>query len=229
MKVVLLPGLDGTGILFKPFIDSLPNDVKTLVISYPPDIKLDYEELVEFVISELPEDNCILVAESFSGPIAHQVVLQKLKNVKSVIYVATFLGSPRRYLLRISHLLPTKFIFAVSIPNFIIKRLLFNFATNEQVINLFKQSIRQVSPDVLSFRLNQLAKLPNDHGISKIRASYIQASDDKLISKSCIEAFKKVFDNINVFHVKGSHFILQTNPSACAEIVANEIRYITSN
>jgi hypothetical protein len=35
MKIVLLPGLDGTGILFKPFIEALPNGIDVLVISYP--------------------------------------------------------------------------------------------------------------------------------------------------------------------------------------------------
>jgi len=47
MKVVLLPGLDGTGILFKPFIDALPSEANIQVISYPSATKLSYQELTE--------------------------------------------------------------------------------------------------------------------------------------------------------------------------------------
>ncbi len=36
-----------------------------------------------------------------------------------------------------------------------------------------------------------------------------------------------MFNNLRIFKVKGSHFILQTNPVACAEIVAHELRLIT--
>ena len=42
MKVVLLPGLDGTGILFKPFIEALPKNIETLVVSYPRTKKQKY-------------------------------------------------------------------------------------------------------------------------------------------------------------------------------------------
>lgn len=43
MKVVLLPGLDGTGVLFKPLIDVLSSEINVQIISYPPDEKLgDY-------------------------------------------------------------------------------------------------------------------------------------------------------------------------------------------
>ncbi len=45
MNLVLLPGLDGTGELFRPFIEILPKDINALVISYPGNIKLSYEEL----------------------------------------------------------------------------------------------------------------------------------------------------------------------------------------
>jgi hypothetical protein len=41
MKVVLLPGLDGTGILFKPFIEVLSSEIIVQVISYPTEKKIE--------------------------------------------------------------------------------------------------------------------------------------------------------------------------------------------
>jgi len=226
MKVVLLPGLDGTGTLFKPLIDALPKGVEVLVISYPPDIKLNYDELVEFVVGKLPEEDFILIGESFSGPIAYQVALRIPKNIKSVIFVATFLDNPRPFLLGLSRLLPTSLIFSLPIPDFIIKSFLFNKTVSKRIVDLFKESLEQVSYGVLSFRLKQIGLLTENHDICNIKASYIQAAGDKLVSRNCVNAYKKAFNSIEIFQVEGPHFVLQTNPIACAEIVVNEINYV---
>lgn len=227
MKIVLLPGLDGTGILFQPFVEALPDDVEILVISYPSNLKLNYDELVNYVMNQLPEDNFILVGESFSGPIAYQLTLRIPENIKSVIFVATFIDNPRPFLLNLSRLFPPGLILVI--PNFVIKLFLLGSNINKHIISLFKQSVKQVSPEVLSFRLQEIAKLPNKHHSSKIRALYIQATNDKLVPKNCVNAFKISFNNIRIFEVKGPHFILQANPKACADIVTNEIHLITNS
>jgi hypothetical protein len=46
----MLPGLDGTGLLFRPLIDVLPVTLKPIVINFPSDKKLGYEDLVHLVI-----------------------------------------------------------------------------------------------------------------------------------------------------------------------------------
>jgi hypothetical protein len=40
MKLVFLPGFDGTGNLFKPLLDIFPDSIETLIISYPTDKNL---------------------------------------------------------------------------------------------------------------------------------------------------------------------------------------------
>jgi pimeloyl-ACP methyl ester carboxylesterase len=222
MKVVLLPGLDGTGILFKPLIDALPDEFDILVISYPANKKLNYSELVELVINQLPEEKFILVGESFSGYIAYQVAISKPKNLISVIFVATFLENPRPLLLGLFSWLPGNLILSAPIPNFIVKKYLFGMAVNKNMTGLFKQSIKQVSPHVLSYRLQEIEKLQRSHQFCEIRAIYIQATDDRLVPKRCVASFKKMFKNINVIKIEGAHFVLQTNPLACMKIIVNE-------
>ncbi len=229
MKVVLLPGLDGTGWLFKPFIDALPNDIDTLVISYPPDLKLSYAQLVDFVISQLPMEKFILVAESFSGPIAYQIASRNLENLKSVIFVATFLENPNRFLLSMSNLLPTFFVKSMPIPNIFVKWLLVGMNANKQILGLFKKSIKKVSSEVLLFRLKEIGNLVKSSNSCEIESIYIQATDDKLVPKKCVDAFKKQFNNLKVFKIEGSHLILQSNPLSCAEIVMNEIEVVEAN
>lgn len=226
MKIVLLPGLDGTGVLFKPFIDALPNDIDTLIIDYPINEKLSYSELVNFVIDQLPNEKFVLLGESFSGPIAYQIALLKPDKVVSIIFVATFLSSPRNFLLKLSSFLPTSFILSLPMPDFIIKLLLLGDSSGIETVSLFKQSIKQVPPRILSFRLQEIANLPNSRQLCGINSIYIQAIDDRLVPNDCVKDFKVMFNNLKIFTVKGSHFILQANPVACAEIVANEMRFI---
>ena len=70
-RLVLLPGLDGTGLLFEPLLRALPKEIEATVIRYPGDQRLSYDELLEFLRDQLPRDTpFILLGESFSGPLA---------------------------------------------------------------------------------------------------------------------------------------------------------------
>jgi surfactin synthase thioesterase subunit len=48
-RLVLLPGMDGTDLLFEPLLDALPAEWEPTVVRYPPDEALEYEALLEVV------------------------------------------------------------------------------------------------------------------------------------------------------------------------------------
>lgn len=84
MKLILLPGLDGTGRLFAPLIKILPSHYSPLVVAYPHDETLSYAALIDYVQGLIPkEESHILVAESFSGPIAINLASSNPPNLKS--------------------------------------------------------------------------------------------------------------------------------------------------
>ncbi len=229
MKIVLLPGLDGTGILFKPLIESLPSDIEPLIISYPNNKKMNYDELVNYVINKITgNEDFILIGESFSGPVAYQIALRHPENLKSVIFVASFLSNPRNIILKLCNFLPMGLLFSLPIPDFIIRTFLFGKEINEQLISLFRESLKKVPASILSHRLGEIAKLHNKYLHCGTRAVYIQATNDKLVPSKSAKVFKDVMDNLSVYEVNGPHFILQANPSACAEIITNEVRLISS-
>src|ERR1700677_3088878 len=69
--LVLLPGLDGTGILSRQFVDAIGESVETQIIAYPTDQPLGYAELEKLVREALPRDRpYVVLGESFSGPVA---------------------------------------------------------------------------------------------------------------------------------------------------------------
>ena len=73
-KLILLPGLDGTGGMFGPLLAVLPAGVDARVIAYPPDQVLTQGQLAGRVADELAGAGAVvLVAESYSGVVALHV------------------------------------------------------------------------------------------------------------------------------------------------------------
>ncbi len=212
MKIVLLPGLDGTGKLFKPFIEALPKSIETEIISYDKQKRQSYQELIDFVISKLPQDNYILLAESFSGYIAYKIALKKPKNLKHIIFVATFLKNPRPILLNFILYSP---ILYLPLPKFLIKLLFFDFSTNNSTIELFQDVIKKIPIKILYFRLHEIKKLKLENKKLTLPVTFIQANNDQLVPKNSINDWKSICKKINLFQIDGKHFILQSNPNMC--------------
>jgi pimeloyl-ACP methyl ester carboxylesterase len=161
----------------------------------------------------LPSDDFILVAESFSGFIAYQIGLKKPQNLKHIILVATFLQNPRPILLK---LIPNSYVLSLPIPKIIIKLFFLGFSTDVKTINLFQKVIKTVSPNVLYFRLQEIKKLKL---IEEKITLPITANDDQLVLKKSLKEWGKVCSNLKIFQVDGKHFILQSNPKRCTEII----------
>ncbi|MBT5934787.1 alpha/beta hydrolase [Sulfurimonas sp.] len=224
MKLVLLPGLDGTGKLFAPLIEALPSSIDIQVITYPLNKEQSYNELIEYVKQNLPEEEFVLLAESFSGPIAYQVALSKPKQLKSLILVATFLENPRPFLLKF---IPSSRVLALPIPTILSRIFFLGFSVKTKVIELFNKAIKTVSPSVIQYRLKEITQLKPSSQKVKLKTTYIQASNDKLVPSKSLQDWQKVCDEIDIFTVKGEHFILQANSIRCAEVVTEAVRLIT--
>ena len=224
MKLVLLPGLDGTGKLFEPLIEALPPSIDVQVITYPLNKKQSYTELIEYVKQKLPTEDFVLLAESFSGPIAYQVALAKQKHLKGLILVATFLENPRPILLKF---IPSSRIFALQIPTVLSRMFFLGISVKIKTIELFNEAIKTVSPSVIQYRLKEITQLKPSSQTIKLKTTYIQASNDKLVPSKSLKDWQKVCDDIEVFKIKGEHFILQTNAIRCAEVVTEAVRLIT--
>jgi pimeloyl-ACP methyl ester carboxylesterase len=97
--LVLLPGLDGTGILFKPLIAALPPEVSTVVVAYPGEQPLGYAELLPVVLAALPTEHAfVLLGESFSGPLAVMAAATRPPGLVGLVLCATFVQNPHPYI-----------------------------------------------------------------------------------------------------------------------------------
>ena len=220
-KLILLPGLDGTGNLFEPLINEIQNERSIEVISYPLNEALTYSELVSFVGNKIENENSIyIVAESFSGVIALNL-LKKYKNkIEGIILVASFITPPHKHLLKLSSLLPVKSLLKFEIPNFLIRRYCLGSEVAESVIIKFKSIIKLVNPNVLVHRINEIKKLTNKELLSNnsCKITYIQALNDKLVQNRCLKELSSVV-TLETEVVAGPHFLLQAKPKECAKII----------
>jgi pimeloyl-ACP methyl ester carboxylesterase len=95
--LVLMPGLDGTGLLFERFVSALPPDIRTCIIEYPKGT-VPLEKYAAVVAERLPSGRVVLLAESFSGIVALYLLRNHHVLAEKVIFVASFGSTPQRYL-----------------------------------------------------------------------------------------------------------------------------------
>ena len=65
-SLILLPGLDGTGLVFEPLLKHLPATIEPVFVRYPGDTPMSFQEHIDFAGARLPDDKpFVLLAESF--------------------------------------------------------------------------------------------------------------------------------------------------------------------
>ena len=231
MQIILLPGMDGTGLLFEPFIRELskhiPEDLSVQAISYPCDQDLNYMQLIDYVRSRLPtEEEIILVAESFSGPIGFAMATEQPNKIRAIVFVATFLSPPKGLI----WMLPPRLmatLMGIPLPIFFLKLLLFEQGTANETVTLFRTASGKVKRSVLAMRMRETTGLRIKRRSLEMPCAYIRAANDRLISGSHAEEFRIIAPHIRLFTIPGPHFIMHARPEQCAQVVGEYLKQIT--
>ena len=80
MRLLMLPGLDGSGKLFRPLLQVLPSHLKAQVTPYPADRVLSYDALVAFVRRGFPRgEPFVLLGEWLADRSALNAFFRRLK------------------------------------------------------------------------------------------------------------------------------------------------------
>ena len=100
-NLVLLPGLDGTEVFFRPFLAALPPSIRPLVVTYPRSGPNDYKTLLQLVLEKVAHlPTFFLLGSSFSGPLAILLAAAHPARLRGLILSATFLRAPKPHLTR---------------------------------------------------------------------------------------------------------------------------------
>jgi pimeloyl-ACP methyl ester carboxylesterase len=224
----MLPGLDGTGQVFEPLLQQLPEEIEAQVVRYPADRVMSFQEHVDFARKQLPRKRpFVLLAESFSGPIGLQILSDPPENLKGVILVATFARHPTPFFLDAALYLPQKLILNLFTKTFLGRFLCLGGAPSESV-NIFQKALKSVKLNVLSNRLKILAELPPPPEISFSGPSlYLQAKNDRLVPERATGPLQQLLPLLQIEQLPGPHITLLAHPETGARIISNFISGLT--
>ena len=228
-KVVLLPGMDGTGELFVPFIEALPAPFETITAHFPPDSCLSYSQLGGIVQPLLPvSEPFVLLAESFSTPLALQCAAAKPPNLKGLVICAGFATSPVRGWKHSILRLLVPLLFRFDLPTSLARRLLVGSDAPSALLTRVKSAISSVQPVVLSDRLRSILDCDARAELARINVPvlYLLAANDRLVPAWCSEDMNKIRPEMVIVAIYGPHLLLQREPRQTANAVANFIRQL---
>ncbi|MEM9402780.1 MAG: alpha/beta hydrolase [Pseudomonadota bacterium] len=219
MKLICLPGLNGTTQLFDPFIERLPSVIEATTISYPTDRILDYAELESLVQTTLPADeDYVLLGESFSSPLAVRLAAAQPSMLKGLILVCSFVSNPIPLAARLAPtigLLPTRGWLARTASRALLG------ATDPTVQTRLLTAVESVDSEVLHARLRMIVDLDASGALAAIRVPtlYLRALGDRLVGAAAMAEVARGLHGLRVESIAGPHLLLQERPDESADAV----------
>ncbi len=223
--LVVLPGLDGTDVFFRPFLELLPGWIQPLVVSYPPVGANAYEDLLRLVrgqVAGLPR--YFVLGSSFSGPLAVMLAAAEPDRVRGVILSATFLRAPARVLpwFRVAAVGPVFWAFRTvrRIPVWTLRK-------REDPFRLAKaETWRRVSARALAARLRAVLGVDVRERWRRCEppALCLTFADDKVVPPWCAEEILRGRPATRMVTVPGGHLAMCKDPARWTREV---VRFMT--
>ena len=219
--LVLLPGLDGTGKLFTEFLRVLDLNISTLVVAYPKDIPMNYDQLEALVTAALPADRpFVLLGESFSGPLAIRIAARRPAALVGLILCVTFASNPYPWAGTWARPL-AKFLPLKSLPRWVRAPLMWGSASPKRAPRQSERAMAGVSAAVVRQRIAALLAVDETAALVHISAPTLVlcATRDRVVSKAATLTIMRGIAHAQRVDIDGPHLLLQTCPEECAAAV----------
>ena len=216
MKLILLPGLDGSGELFQDLLGALGPDIDFEVWPLPTDGEQTPVVLANRLHSRLEMESAgvLLLAESYSGRIAFELSRLSPGKVRGLILVASFLGRPRK-VLRLLSLFPLRLFPWNTPPRWALRLFCLGWNSPPKLLSRVQEAIKEIPSLLLAERVVQVLRLAPPTDRSEVRCLYLQAQSDRLIPRRQFREVQKWLPNSEIEVVSGPHFLLQAKPQEC--------------
>lgn len=225
VHLVLLPGMDGTEVLFGPLLRSLPDWLHPTVVTYAIEGRNGYEDLLPKVlaaIDALPE--CVVLGWSFSGPLALRAANQRRGRVRAVILCATFVRAPLAWMRPWRALLQTPI---VGTMRFLRRLPLWLGRPPNDPLRRDKAILWQRVPArTLAARARAIAAVDAREDLRGCvqPTLYLAASDDTVVPPANLDEVRRERPAVQVATIVGNHFALYANPMAATQAIERFVR-----
>ncbi len=215
-RALLLPGLDGSGRLYAPLLDAGPRAFHPEVLSYPPDEPLGYDDLVARVGTRLPRGRFVLVAESFSGPIAVRLAAERPRGLEALVLAATFLHAPLNPLLHPIRGLVGARMFGFPMPAAVVRWFLAGNDAPDAVVREVQRAVAAVAPEVLAHRSAEALRVDVRAELARVDVPVLLVAPtrDRLVRTDVADEVLAIRPDAEVALVEAPHMVLQRCPQA---------------
>lgn len=230
LNIVLLPGLDGTGRLFEFLLPFLPSYLNPIIVSYPTAPCLDYNALQDFVIKTIPTTGYfVLLAESFSGPIALNIAASGQRNLVAVILVATFIQNPLPKLISWSRYFIAHPLFRYLVPSALIRSFLLGRNSPKNLTETFFEILRSLCSEILAYRIRLVLTVDVRQALlaCSVPILYLFPTKDKVVTKRSRDIILRLRSEIEFVAIDAPHMLLQCEPLIASKAIDNFLQRLS--
>jgi pimeloyl-ACP methyl ester carboxylesterase len=214
--------MDGTGVLFEPFTRALRVEgLDPTVVSYSGQRVEGYDELLNDVVAALPRSEpFIVIAESFSGPLAVRLAATSPPGLRGVVLCATFVRAPRWFMRSFLEPLASAPILAL-VPQSVQLWVLTGGRATPELATLFRKAHSSVLPSVWAQRVREVMHVNVERELAActLPILYLLGAKDGVVPRSNAAGMKAVNRNVVIAELDAPHLVLQTAPVEAARLV----------
>jgi pimeloyl-ACP methyl ester carboxylesterase len=207
--------------MFRPLVAALPASIKPIVVDYPGNEPLDYDQLLPRIMNILPKSEPFMIlGESFSGPLAVFAATQRPTGLAGVILCATFVTAPRRFIGPAVPYLSRPAIYHLY-PFFQrLKARLGGYGTPE-LLELLAGTHHVVQPHVIAARVRTVFAVDAAAALKSIDLPmlYIQAAKDGVVPSRNVRVVQQIKPAIKIATIDTTHMVLQRKPADSAAAI----------
>jgi pimeloyl-ACP methyl ester carboxylesterase len=224
ITLVLLPGLDGTEVFFRPMIAALPEWINPVVVTYPTSGANQYSDLLGLVLAAVKDSKDFYVLGwSFSGPLALMLAAREQRKVRGVILCATFVRPPLPGLVWLRFAVTAPVVRMVRLA----RRLPLLLSSNSTDAHRRDKAAtwNRVPSRILADRAKAILALDARDSLRGCLwpVLYLAGSRDKVIPRRNVEEILKELPATKVVTVDGPHLALYTNPEPAVSAIVDFI------
>ena len=219
-RLIVLPGMDGTGELLADFASALKGKIEVQLITYPTDRVMSYEELAKFVQEQLPPAQpFVLLGESFGGPLALLVADKEPPGLVGVVLCASFAQFPVSAVRFLSPLVRFAPVFVP--PAWVLASLLLGHWRTPELLARLKSILVRLPASVLRNRAAAALRVDARGATSRLGVPLLclRALKDRVVPFASASAMASLAPSCRVVDLEAPHFILQVAPQESAELV----------
>lgn len=223
--LVLLPGMDGTGLMFGPFL-GVVEGLDAQVLRYPPELTA-YSDCIAYARAQLPAGRpFLLLGESFSGPVAIALAAEQPTGLLGLVLCSTFARSPHPGLSWAAPLVRALPSFRMS--HWLIRYLLLGTWATKDLLDLADHLPAVVPSATMKARLLSVVAVDHTPLLSRIQVPVLAlcATQDRLVPKASDRWTKAHLPGLETTLIPGPHWLLQARPEATARAIEGFLQRI---